>query len=189
MPSELRGLLVVELSAYVGSPGLAAQKSGSPLSADPKTATEIDSLIGFTAIDASGSRISGRPRGRRPAAVGEQDGPHRLAAVGLVFPTTGQCPQRRFYPNASSKEQAELSKKITHLNDGFATEKAAASIEVMTVLSDWLKRQMLGHDKNQFPIAASRYARYGSWLRSKRPEQTLRFVVGACCKIECIAVA
>lgn len=65
---------MVGLGAYVGSPGLAAQKSGSPLSADPKTASEIDSLMGFTTIDGGGSRISGLPRGRRPAVVGEQDG-------------------------------------------------------------------------------------------------------------------
>lgn len=79
--------------------------------------------------------------------------------------------------------------KVNYFNKGFATEKAAASIEVMTFLSNWLQRQMLGSDKNQFPIAACRYARYGLLLRSKRPEQTLRFVLGACCKIECMAVA
>ena len=79
--------------------------------------------------------------------------------------------------------------KVNYFNQGFATEKAAASMSVTTFLSDWLQRHMLGPDKNQFPIAAFRYARYGSWLRSKRPEQTLRFVVGACCKIERMAVA
>ena len=65
---------MVGLDAYVGSRGLAAKKFGSRLSADPKTATEIDSLLGFTTIDARGPRISVLPRGRRPAVVGEQDG-------------------------------------------------------------------------------------------------------------------
>ncbi len=65
---------MVGLDAYVGSRGLAAKKFGSRLSADPKTATEIDSLLGFTTIGAHGPPINGRPKGRRPAAVGELDG-------------------------------------------------------------------------------------------------------------------